>query len=930
MIRIEYYSDPTTGGAEVYDDVVSVSDWICGKFETREEVLDLRFFKGDILGEEIPHTEILDQDELCICVIHDSKLPKETATWVYLAISLIFSVVTIALTPKPKIPNTTGRDQESATNSLGSANNEPGLNQRIDDIFGTVNKHTPKLWQLPYRIGVNNTEVEVLYLGVGRGKYQVDDDEVFDGDTPVKRIQNASYLQYGPNTSPLSGDSPELQIGPGIDEPLGIYRQSNELNPSELLPPNDLNITNVTWLLTGTSSTVGTIDVDTSPEGFDCRNYYEVGQTILLEDIFRLVNPVSTLLFSEPYTSPGVPPDFITVDLYEKSSVDLGSETYQISSVSENSITVDLSQNSQAIVDEWLLLSEFSPYPKTYNELALVGQALYTLDEQVEAQLLWYKDGDPWGYEYRLDARNPTVDTPFDNSIGYFTIPSSVTQIILNFVSLNGFLKYISNNETSVYAEVQIQVRELDASGTPTGNVTNNIVTHESNSDNLSGTVFQTHRINVDQYEFKEVLARRITNRDKDEEVSNNDNIEWRDLYFFEPVDVTEFGDATSAHVTIPSNSASRLIKERKINLNLTRLVTQYLGNGTFGPTESYATDQFDQILVHTALDPFIGRLQLNEFNADGFLERKQEILDYYGVTGEDMCRFGYDFDDTEITYQDTFSLINNVVDCIPYHQLGVYDCYFEKLQAESSLIVTHRNKYRGSETRTVSFTDAEEYDGVELSYRSNESGIQDTIYIPDDQSAVNPERIEIPGVTSKLQAWRKAWRFRNKQLYERVVVKFDCDEYGRMVVPGSRIDSPDSTRFTKRMNAESGYRIYDGEIVEVNGLVVELSQPVEFTEGEDHYIQFTKSDGTNSEQIMCEPGDNEFMVVLTATPSEALYDGYSRDRTKYTFASEQARFALPLLVKTIGYKIEDGMETNTITSVNYSDEYYSKDQETP
>ena len=55
--------------------------------------------------------------------------------------------------------------------------------QRIDDIFGYVRKHVPPLWQYPYRIGINNQEAEVMLLCVGRGKYDIDLQQVYDGDT---------------------------------------------------------------------------------------------------------------------------------------------------------------------------------------------------------------------------------------------------------------------------------------------------------------------------------------------------------------------------------------------------------------------------------------------------------------------------------------------------------------------------------------------------------------------------------------------------------------------------------------------------------------------------------------------------------------------------------------------------------------------------
>ncbi len=172
---------------------------------------------------------------------------------------------------------------------------------------------------------------------------------------------------------------------------------------------------------------------------------------------------------------------------------------------------------------------------------------------------------------------------------------------------------------------------------------------------------------------------RRITNRDKSDNVSNVDKIEWSSIYTFEPISADwDSGDVTLAHWASVSNSQSRLSKERKFNLDVTRKITQYLGDGEFGPTESYATDDFSQILIHTALDNYCGRLSLSEINADGYLLMRDDILAYF-ENDESMIKFGYDFDDIQTAYDDMFILICDAVNCLPYVQNGVYDAFFEK-----------------------------------------------------------------------------------------------------------------------------------------------------------------------------------------------------------------------------------------------------------
>ena len=151
-------------------------------------------------------------------------------------------------------------------------------------------------------------------------------------------------------------------------------------------------------------------------------------------------------------------------------------------------------------------------------------------------------------------------------------------------------------------------------------------------------------------------------------------------------------------------------------------------------------------------------------------------------------------------------------------------------------------------------------------------------------------------------------------------------DEFGRNIIPGKRIDSPDGTRFVVRPDSTDGYRVFDGEVVEVNGLLVELSEPVVFVDGEDHYVTFTKSNGDNSDPILCTQVD-DFTIALSELPAEAIYDGYSQDRTKFVLVSEQLRESIAIIPETIEFKMDDnGAETNTVSAINYDSRYYKND----
>lgn len=922
MVTIKFYNSPVEPDHTVSNHT-NLIEYLCDSGFNKEQLLDLRFFHDEILGQEIDQSDqsFLALSDGVIAVTFDSAIPRTPDIWIYIAISVIVSAVTFLLTPKPPGLGNTG--QNSATNKLGNSTNEPRIGERIDDIFGTVNKHTPPLWQVPYRIGFNNQETEVMLVCIGRGKYQLFEDEIFDGNTRVIDIPNAQFSKYEPGTYPGNG-VPSLKIGDSITEKIGIYRQSNDLNPAELLPPNDLENSGLKWQLTGVSPTTGLMKATFIPVDFDFEEYYKVGDIVILENINYFEILGTTIVYYRFDPSTVIPQQFTTY----KEPVDLGNNAglrYEITQVTTDSITVRIpSSASNTIKSAWSSMTNYNVVEQSFylHDPSNIGFITLSLPAGNES---YYKDEAlTIPLTVTVTDYSQLVSRLFRSGVGPFTVPSNADEIILNFTSSSGFYKLVNNNETAISDIVSVRIEEVDINGDTTGLYQLYDVPYDSN-DSVRRAVFQTKRITV-PYTRCVVSASRVGNRDKSEGVSNVDIITWRDLYSFESVSGLNFGDVTLAHIVTPSNSESQLIKERKQNMNVTRLITEYQGAGVFGPAESFATDDFSQILVHTSLDPRIGRLTLDNINADGFLALSDQIKTYFN--DDSMVKFGYDFDDTNLTYQDTFIRICDVVNCLPYAQNGVYDAFFERLQPTSSMQITCRNKIVNSETREQTFE--REFDGVELSYRDELTAIDEVIYLPVDQSAINPDRISLPGCTTATQAYRYAARKFNKQKHSRVKVTFDVDEFGRNIIPGKRIDSPDSTRFTQRNGVIDGYRVYDGEVIEVSGLQVELSEPVSFLAGEDHYIVFTNNNGDNSEAILC-TYVSEFVVLLNTLPTESIYDGYSKDRAKYTLTSEQLRESIALIPQTIEFKMDDdGNEINTIGSVNYSDQYYKNDLEFP
>lgn len=172
--------------------------------------------------------------------------------------------------------------QSSPNNELNRRTNRPRPNARIPDIFGTV-RSTPDLIGQPYRYYENNREVELTYMCIGRGEFDVAD--IRDGDTLVSDIPGSTVEIYSPNTSPNSSPSvtPQVRIGAAINEPVKTVFSSNSVNGQELRPPNVGSISNeaATIARSGTNGTLVFTNLDSSILG----DRFSVGDSVAISGL---------------------------------------------------------------------------------------------------------------------------------------------------------------------------------------------------------------------------------------------------------------------------------------------------------------------------------------------------------------------------------------------------------------------------------------------------------------------------------------------------------------------------------------------------------------------------------------------------------------------------------------------------------------------
>ena len=483
-------------------------------------------------------------------------------------------------------------------------------------------------------------------------------------------------------------------------------------------------------------------------------------------------------------------------------------------------------------------------------------------------------------------------------------------RLLINIIAQQGMYKTPagsgSTKKTSASAEVQWQA--LDDSGNPVGDINSVFQALEDKSrDEVGMSVI----IDIPSASAVRARVRRSSNLDTNYNGTVVDALKYRDLYG-QIIDTTpHYGDLTTIHTQRKATVQATAIKEPQLKVMTTELVYKYLGGGVFDSALTPNT-QAVQSLIRLMRDPLVGNLDLSADCMDQLIAVQDEIESYFG--SPQAGQFCYTFDTASDTAQDIAMAIAEAIFCTTFRENGNdLRLHFERPVSGPAMMFTHRSKV-GEEKWTTSLG-ASDKDSVEFTYIDPKTNIRETITIPPG-GGINPNKIESKGVRNYQQAYWLAHRARQKDILQRVAVDFSTTEEGLYVVAGNPISVVKCSRIAS----------FDGYIVAQNGLTLTLSQEVEFTDGDDHYIQLKRRDGT-VESVRVEPGANARTVLMLSSPAEPIYTGNSAVKTEFSFGNEARHLAQMIIPITVDPQSD---KTVKITGKNYHPDIYLYDGAQP
>ncbi|KCB53054.1 hypothetical protein L537_3356 [Bordetella hinzii 1277] len=902
---------------------------------TPEAVLQLQQAAGPLLVEVFPRAVF--------------SLP---AVLTALAVSTASIILSSIFAQDPPTATQRNIQQESPNNGLSERTNRARVNGRIPDVYGQV-RSTPDLLAAPYKVFENHVEKEVAYMCVGRGAYDVQD--IRDDTTLASEVPGMSVEVFGPNTSPNSGDAPQLRIGNPIGLPVLNVKRCNSVN-GQVLQPQDVGQVVRRGMVFSSPNVITSQDEDV-----DFSEFFVPGDVVSISGAtqyagaytYTITIPPGALIVLEGSTSGSIrffgdhranwaAGQMVTVSngtVTWDAAGAVGNTningTYPITGVGYSSsedrtiLHLDTSANSTA----WALIGG-SPdgsagggptltrpsdqvqfdLSGTYTINTVTSSSL-TLNDAVVVNPQWQVLADQYGGVSKV--LYPVITTTGERWVGWFTVEGvkPITRLIANLVALNGLYKDNGRQQYRTNVAVVLEAVPLNAAGEEIGPV-----------QSWSGTVVgsastrATRALTLDvplamASRKIRVRARRVSPSDTAFEGSVVDEVKWRDLYACASVAATHFGDVTTVHAVTLATDGALAVKERKLNMLVTRKLPRREPDGSFS-TALYPTTNVADILSAICLDPKIGNREPSEVDFDNLYQTAQEIRDYFGV---DVAQFNYTIDKDNLSFEEIVSMVAEAIFCKAYRRGSVIRLFFERETDDSALLFNHRNKLPGSENRTDQIVSEERYDGVEYQWIDPETDAMAYIYLPEDRSAVNAKVIESVGVRSAEHAHLQAWRAWNKLRFQDETTTFDALPEANLLTLSERILVADNTRG----------EAWDGDVLSVadgDGRLIQLSQPFEWGAG-PYTIFLQGSDGLVDAISVSDGGGPRWALLARSPRTPVIPRGQAYNTTTYIISNAaNARKAKPFLVTEKGAPNDDG--TIPLTAINYDARYYQNDRD--
>ncbi len=782
------------------------------------------------------------------------------------------AVAVTMLMPKPEIPNSAGSTQPpSPNNSLAQRGNRQRIGGRPADAYGE-NWMYPDLAAVTYSVYDNHDEIEFSTMALGMGKYHVT--RARDDTTDFARIRGATAEFYEPGQN-VRADTPATQFGNSLTTNQRQYaylvaKRYDAVNGQVLPPPDN-------YLILSQISFSGPNVIDSGSSGVNLTSHFRVGQTISIEQATDLASGNNLTITTEE-GSPEIP---VTYNL---------NGDYIIESIIANQINLQ----SPALVNaDWQKLTDNIDFTKPVE-----------ITMSTESQTLW--------------------------SDYFYTSGNDHTDVLYNIVAPQGLYLTTVDKWHALSVAFQVESQVVDTQGNPISGTLhvkrevikapkfdNYLSPNHVNSDNdVRRTAAVTYRVS-NPYQKKgeniRVRYRRMTRRVTHTEWSAQQEIRIADLIGIRNLSAGDYDNDATMVVTMQQATAGALsFKERKFNCLAFRYVRNWRDNDAL-----ILSKRIDDISYHIGTDPDVGDMTIHDFDMPQISAEVDRAANYFGT--EQCVEFCYTFDKNTITPSEILATVANAGFCKVYDFSNKIRFYFESATDVPVANFTAHNILPGSFQPAQSFGRREDKDGVVAKWRDPVDDAQMSLHIPPDESAINPDEVELIGVRNKTQAYMHARRRDQKNKYARQTVQFVGHDESNIVIESNCVAVADQFRADTQQGEARRLEKVGTDIL------LTTSEPVIVPDGGTATIWLQTTAGY-VDNIAVTGGPRLNQLILARMPSSPI----STDPNAVVRATYQV--AINDTAKKAAYIVTDKAAaefvSNQVTAVNYDDRYYLYDNE--
>ena len=386
----------------------------------------------------------------------------------------------------------------------------------------------------------------------------------------------------------------------------------------------------------------------------------------------------------------------------------------------------------------------------------------------------------------------------------------------------------------------------------------------ETISANTVNGIYRTFGYSVAQGRY-EVRATRLD--DKDTSSRAGHELRWASAKGF-IVSTPDYGNVTLLAIKMKATNNLSQRSSRMVNCIVTRKLK------TWSPQNGWSSKVATRSIAWAIAD-----ILKADYGA-GLTDKSIDLQSLYRLDQTWSTR-GDTFNgvfDSKLTVYDALSKACKVGRSVPYIQGGIVRFVRDEPKSIPVALFGPRNIVKNSLSIQYIMPSEDTADSVCVQYFSDRTWKNSEVTGTFDGSTSDKTAtVELFGCTDKNQALREAVYMALANRYRRRIVTFSTELEGLIPSYGDLIS----------ITHDMPHWGSGGEIMSKNDMTLTLSEPIEFTNGQNHYLALRTRTGSLSGPYRVTAGSLPNEVILQDTPDIEIETGTNSERTHFAFGTQ-------------------------------------------